>query len=491
MAKKDKLAGMLIQKLQNKYGGSARANREIEQHVRRFVSSASHIGGRELAQLEKDVREAVDIAEAVRAVNTEAGPSGGASGAAAAGGAGGASAGTGGDAGHRQGGNAREVDIVLPPQAANDWVLLDMYKAVQNEEKVKEDARKALEKKRQLRALLDQQRQERELAKRQDDGGDSKYVQSIVSDVEKFKQEQEAFRRKVAQDHDRELRLQLHAMKEKEERKKVERVVRIQREQAEIRVITAEMKDEEDDVRRKREDEHRQAALIRIENEKEERRREERRRLEAEEDHRMMQAYAAKLEQEERDRAEAFQKRMEKSALSGEKWASEGAGKKQREEQLRFEQLLLREQARKEAADKEREDREERERVSRNRHMLKDNDVILAAKELRKREQQVEEERMRLKYLNDSEQQAREEREKRERERVQKDAYRRMLNQQMQEHTQQRREDMSDLERRLNMDMIKKVKEDKATLAKVAERLSAKSNSPRPRNSIFPGAGGK
>jgi hypothetical protein len=64
-----------------------------------------------------------------------------------------------------------------------------------------------------------------------------------------------------------------------------------------------------------------------------------------------------------------------------EKWSAkfqtEGAGKKQRDAEIRFEQLLLKEQQKKEREDLEREQKRENDRRQRDIDALRDNKLIL------------------------------------------------------------------------------------------------------------------
>lgn len=84
----------------------------------------------------------------------------------------------------------------------------------------------------------------------------------------------------------------------------------------------------------------------------------------AEEDKRLMREYEAKLEREDFERANAFQRRLEKLEASGAKWAEEGAGKKQADDDRKIELMILDEAARKEAADDERERRDKAKLLS-------------------------------------------------------------------------------------------------------------------------------
>ena len=86
---------------------------------------------------------------------------------------------------------------------------------------------------------------------------------------------------------------------------------------------------------------------------------------EAEEDKRLQREYALKLEREQIARENAFKARMDVLDKFFLKSKEEGAGKHQRDEELRTELLLLKNQAEKEARDTLKERQKEEARVKR------------------------------------------------------------------------------------------------------------------------------
>ena len=62
----------------------------------------------------------------------------------------------------------------------------------------------------------------------------------------------------------------------------------------------------------------------------------------ADEDQRLMKEYAAKMDKDESDRANAFAERMKKMEVFNAKFENDGAGKAIKDERIKMELLLLR-----------------------------------------------------------------------------------------------------------------------------------------------------
>lgn len=128
---------------------------------------------------------------------------------------------------------------------------------------------------------------------------------------------------------------------------------------------------------------------ILIENQKNDERRAVVKKLEADEDHRLMQEYSAKLDREAYERDTAFQRRIQALEKFASKYQNEGAGKKDHDMQVFYDNLLLQEVAKKEAADLAEEKR--RQQYIKQR----DHDIALAnAKLLESKQMQIDRQRL-------------------------------------------------------------------------------------------------
>lgn len=192
---------------------------------------------------------------------------------------------------------------------------------------------------------------------------------------------------------------------------------------------------------------------------------------EAEDDLRLQAAYSAKLQREEEERANAFKARMDKLEQYFIKSKEDGAGKKEREEELRTELLLLKNQAEKEARDAENERLKEEARQKRIRDALMENEKLIAEKRQIADKQRKEDASFGAKYRKDSEDYIIAEKRRAEQIRLKNKKFEEDLIKQMAIEKHDTDKGISYQERELNKSVLKKVTEDPKLIPYVQRQL--------------------
>jgi hypothetical protein len=190
-----------------------------------------------------------------------------------------------------------------------------------------------------------------------------------------------------------------------------------------------------------------------------------------EEDLRLQAAYAAKLQREEEERANAFSLRMEKLEQYFIRSSEEGAGKKEREEELRVELLLLKNQAEKEARDAENERLKEEARQKRIRDALMENEKLIEQKRHLVTKQREDDKVFGAQYRKESEEYIAAEKKKMEQIRLKNKKLEEEIKKQMAVEKHDTDKGISYQERELNKSVLKKVTEDPNIIPYVQRQL--------------------
>lgn len=254
----------------------------------------------------------------------------------------------------------------------------------------------------------------------------------------------------------------------------MEVVERLEREKKEIEAVKRELKRQQDIVLEKKKEERLRLLEQEEENKKERVRRRERASQEAAEDVRLMLAHKKRLEEEDEKRANAFKERLDKIYKQGEKWASEGAGKKKADDERKLELLILKEAAKKEAADMERERRDKEARRTNSLKMQEDNKKLMEERARLEELERLEERKFAQQFRKEGEDYTRAEAERRRAIKEKQQRQSRILLEQMEEAEKFRQAAiMSEAEKKINHGVLSKLQGDKAMLAKIQEKLCA------------------
>jgi hypothetical protein len=365
-----------------------------------------------------------------------------------------------------------EKEVSRPP-TGKEWEVINSYVVIKGEEKERQEREALRQKKMNFRKSLDDHLAVAGTLQSGTNRDDQEYVGHIMTDIEKYKtEEKQKFDRIKKKNHD-EAELRMQQIQEKARRAEQDRQDALDADRRNQELNLKKQQEEQDKVARIRREKLEAQERILKENQENERLRALAKQQEADLDQRQMQEYAAKLDREASERENAFKKRMEESARNGQKFATEGAGKVQREAQLREEQLLIREQLRKEEADtakelKKKEDQRirthmqllenERQIEKKRREAAQQHNADTSFADLARREAEAnavaEKERARLRLLKQAE-------------------YKVLLDRQVEEgqRTRQKVVSMAPVEKELNMPTLREVLDDQQMLGRVMHRM--------------------
>eukprot|EP00600_Ochromonadales_sp_CCMP1393_P000761 CAMPEP_0174982560 /NCGR_PEP_ID=MMETSP0004_2-20121128/16582_1 /TAXON_ID=420556 /ORGANISM="Ochromonas sp., Strain CCMP1393" /LENGTH=544 /DNA_ID=CAMNT_0016234567 /DNA_START=27 /DNA_END=1661 /DNA_ORIENTATION=- len=470
-----RLGCILIDRLVRKFG--SKHSGLITFFVEEFLTSRAEIGKDDISGLEREIASTLQMKNNSRP-NSTAPPnpevSEGAEGSSSAkaqipAASMAASAPGSGSAG---GVDAAPSSLSRPPSGA-EWQLLNSYEIVLAEEKAQKEKEAARAKKLNFRKSLDDHLNIAARHKNSENNEDSDYVQRIVEDISKYNNEEKTKFERIHQKNLEEARLRQVQIQEKQKRANREREEALENDRINQEMNMQKMKEETERTARIRKEKLDNMERIKAENRENERLRQLQKEKDAEEDQALMRAYAAKLDREAIERDNAFQKRMENSALHGQKFATEGAGKAIKEAAIRTEQLLLKEQQRKEAADTEKERKKEEDRRLRTKMQLMENGSQIEKRRMEEIEQVKADLIFKEKARLAAEEMKRQEEEKREAYHKKQAQYRAMLDKQVQEGRKNTMlmNGMSPVEKGINMPTIRDVTEDQQMLSRVMHRM--------------------
>ncbi len=162
-----------------------------------------------------------------------------------------------------------------------------------------------------------------------------------------------------------------------------------------------EMERAKAEARRQQEFKHMES--IKAENIRERERKKQQELIAAEEKFRLMQEDIERTKQEEARRQAALEERIKRYEIIGEFWNNAGAGKKQREEELRAERLTLEQAARKEVASAQREADEAEQRRARLIQVTQENALQQEQRKIAKKLQDEEDQQFAEAYVAEAE----------------------------------------------------------------------------------------
>ena len=380
--KRERLRNVLLQKLVVKYGTHNKM--VISALVDQFLVEKDQIAPDDLARLEKEVVVALD-ARKVKVSNSSSSKL--AKAGAAAVGEGNIHLENNSDDGNlvlaKNGteSNTRSTSSLAPPPPGSEWSVIQAYQLLQGEDAARKEREIEIQKKRDFRAALDKHVADAAKFKAEhSDVADAKYYAHIKQDIANYHEEERIKFEKIHAKAKEQLRIQNEQIAEKRRAKAAE--LDRQRLYEEQLLADARQKilEEKDKLSRMREQAISNAAKVNRENEENQRLKAIQAERDADEDRRLQAEYAAKLDKEDEERAQAFNKRMEKMAKFNEKFENEGAGNAIRQEQIRVERQLILDQQRKEAADQAAEEKKALQKKVNLQRMLAENDKILQRK---------------------------------------------------------------------------------------------------------------
>ena len=386
--KKERLYILLVEKLAIKYGNAHRLL--IESFVENFINSgAQQITADDLARLEKDVSSAVSIfkkknpklknisssSNMIKTNDTKIVN----------------------DSSNDGNGVATNDSVLLsPPPPGSEWQVIQAYQVMQDEKKTKAEQELMKNKKLNFRKDLDSQMKLRNEVKKMNADDDTDYAAYIYKDIEKFRSEEESKKNVIHKKHHDELAIREAQIADQNRRRAEDKARQDQFDRNNLKLAADKIEEEKQKMLMMRQQERENQHRITLENEENQRLRDIEKKKEAEEDQRLMREYAAKLDREAFERDNSFKARMEQMAKFGSKFANEGAGKKQREFEIKMEQLLLKEQQQKEERDSRAEAKKKEDARIRTLLALKENEKLKERKRKEAELQRIEDE----KYAN-------------------------------------------------------------------------------------------
>jgi hypothetical protein len=374
----------------------------------------------------------------------------------------------------------------LSHEQTTQWSVLGTLQTLSHEEKNAEEKRK-LDKKGAdyrvaLRGQIDRQR-EKELAQQAEK---RKIVEDMERHSRRLEMEEDRKKERLAEKflRDKDIILnQIDEVKRRREEEKAEAVAFQQREMARAQRMLAE-EEEEKEAGRQRQKASRDRLLI--ENEKDKARKKDlldERRLE---EQRMQREYEEKLEREEKARANAFQSRIDNLAKIGNSFETTGAGAVAKENARKEEMRMLADIRKKEIADTEREDAKIRKMKASLREAEVSNRALVEQKEVIKAKEREEARRMGEKFQKEAMDNEADKLRVVENRKAAALKLRQNLDEQMavtrQGQSRTSKEALTDIELKINQDIIKKLEEDPDLQERIIERLHA---APQRKNAGF------
>jgi hypothetical protein len=183
-----------------------------------------------------------------------------------------------------------------PP--GSEWVLLQAYQALLNEEKEMKEKEEARLRKLKFRQSLDEHIKLANQLRRGENDDDMEYYQRISKDVERFRQEEGMAHKAVKMKHNEELKWRIQQIKERIDREAAEKQSLMDFEKESLRINSIKMEQDAEAARNAKQREYERMKKIEAFN-TEERKVKERLKLELqEEDRRLMEEYEKKLDKE-------------------------------------------------------------------------------------------------------------------------------------------------------------------------------------------------
>lgn len=246
-------------------------------------------------------------------------------------------------------------EVTAPPKLELEsniaWKAINAYEAAIAERDATEARQKDYEKKSRLKSELQKQMDAAKQIQQIERRADVNYASNVLKDVDRYKEEEERKQNILIEKAAVQKRFREEQIADQARRKEEDCDMMRQHELANLAACQAAIDaDAQKNLERKQEGAERQRAML-AENERLRLMRLDQKQKDAEYDQMLMREYAAKMDREAAEREASFSKRMANQEAHAAKFANDGAGKVQREAQLREERMLLAEQERKEKAD--------------------------------------------------------------------------------------------------------------------------------------------
>lgn len=368
---------------------------------------------------------------------------------------------------------SKAADELSRPPSGKEWEVINSYQLLRGEEKERQEREAAYLKKLNFRKSLDDHLRVAHTIQRGDNESDKEYADRIANDITKYHNEEKSkFDRIKKKNHD-ESDLRMQQIQEKQRRAAQEKAEAMEMDRRNQELNLQKQREEQEKIARIRREKLESQERILKENMENERLRQLARQQDAELDQRQIQEYATKLDREAVERENAFKMRMEKSAHNGQKFATEGAGKAQRDAQLREEQLLIREQLRKEESDIAKELKKKEDQRVRTHMQLVENQRQLEKKQREEQEQNKNDSSYADRARSEAEAFQAAEKERQRLRLIKQNEYRAMLDAQVSEQKRRtvRNVGMAPVEKEINMPTLREAVDDPQMLSRVMHRM--------------------
>jgi len=418
---------VLIQKLLVKYGVHHEVL--ITALVDQFVEEKAQIAPADLAKLEKEVVLALKTKQAKR--RGESPPPGSQQGGLSV--SGHSSAGTIAAAPASASSAGSDVDLMKPPAPGSEWKVIAAYQELQSEAKNKAEKELARKKKTDFKQALDDHiSNAAEYKKKNLDSSDKAYNEHIMKDIEKYHEEERTKREQLHKRAQKQLSIQKQQIQDAKKRHNADMESMANFEQEMLADAAQKIQDETDKVARRRQHAKDQQAIVDKDNEANQVLRDAHAEKMATEEQHMMEEYAAKLDKDDFDRANAFAERMKKMEAFNEKFENDGAGNALKDERIKAELMLLKQQAQVEDAAQAKEHKKAMDKRARLQRMMHENELLVNAKNAKFEQIRKEDHNYANGLLTDVERYKSEEQAKRDRLHAKHLSYRKVLDAQMQ-----------------------------------------------------------
>ena len=212
------------------------------------------------------------------------------------------------------------------PPPGSEWLTIMTYNSYLAEERERLEREKIRNNKIQFKRDLDEHISKAKVAQGNIRMDDAKYAELIKKDIERYHEEERLKTLIIKKKYHDELEQPRHRAPCYPRLDAEREVLRLE-EEKNLRIAQEMLAKENETLQQLKKREAEMRAIVMRENDENNRIHELQRQRIAEEDRRLMQEYAAKLDRELADRDNAFQKKMQDMAAHGSKFENEGAGK--------------------------------------------------------------------------------------------------------------------------------------------------------------------
>lgn len=325
----------------------------------------------------------------------------------------------------------------------------------------------------EAKKILDEQVAEKKRLVQLEKQQEKAYLDNLLIDLDRAEAEKNEHARLRKEKNDEKNELWQQQLRDERARKQAQREAELKREKELHEAALREAEKANDLLRRRKEEESARNQLLMEENEKDRLYKLELKQKEIEADNMMNKKYQEKLDREQKARDEAFKKRMEKLAKYAEQTDNGPIMKAKREEEARLEKIRQRDRKAKEDALREREERDKRNRYEGRLKMQNENQKQIDEKKRRAEMVKQADGVLAAKFLEDSQEAARQAQERRRLEAEARKIYgSRLMAQMEKDHvTKKGIDDMIERERRYNSKNLKNIVDDSKVYNKICGKL--------------------